>query len=243
MRSGYHQLRIREEDIPITTFRTRYGHYEFQVMPFGLTNAPAVFMELMNRLESVQFLGHVIDSKGVHVNPAKIETIKNWVAPTTLIEVWQFLGLVGYYQRFIEEGTEDFVVYCDTSLKGLEAVLMQRENVIAYASRQLKTNEENYTTHDLELGAMANVVADALSRKERVKTLHVRALVMTVPTNLPEQILNAQVEAMKEENVKAENLGRMIKKIFETRPDGTRCFDKRVWLPRFGGLKDLYMHC
>ncbi|GKB43923.1 putative reverse transcriptase domain-containing protein, partial [Tanacetum coccineum] len=286
MRSGYHQLRIREEDIPIT-------------------NALAVFMELMNReehgehlriilellkkeqlyakflkcdfwLESVQFLGHVIDSKGVHVNPAKIETIKNWVMPTTPIEVWQFLGLVGYYRRFIEEGTEDFVVYCDASLKGFEAVLMQREKVIAYASRQLKTNEENYMTHDLELGAMvfalrlwrhflygikcivytehkslqyildqkelnmrqrrwiellsdydceiryhlrkANVVADALSRKERVKPLRVRALVMTVSTNLPEQILNAQVEAMKEENVNAENLGRMIKKIFETRP-------------------------
>ncbi|GJY44508.1 putative reverse transcriptase domain-containing protein [Tanacetum coccineum] len=157
LRSGYHQLRIREEDIPITAFRTRYGHYEFQVMPFGLTNAPAVFMDLMNRvckpyldkfvivfiddiliysrnkeehgehlktilnllrseklyakfskcdfwLDSVQFLGHVIDSSGVHVDPAKIETIKkNWAAPTTPTEVRQFLGLAGYYRRFIKE--------------------------------------------------------------------------------------------------------------------------------------------
>ncbi|GJU76107.1 putative nucleotidyltransferase, ribonuclease H [Tanacetum coccineum] len=252
LRSGYHQLRIREEDIPITAFRTRYGHYEFQVMPFGLTNAPAVFMDLMNRvckpyldkfvivfiddiliysknkeehgehlktilnllrseklyakflkcdfwLDSMQFLGHVIDSSGVHVDPAKIEAIKNWAAPTTPTEVRQFLGLAGYYRRFIKEfsliskpltkltqknkpyvwgddeeeafqtlklklcsapilslpkGSEDFVVYCDASLKGFGAVLMQREKVIAYASRQLRKNEENYTTHDLELGAV-----------------------------------------------------------------------------------------
>ncbi|GJZ02504.1 putative reverse transcriptase domain-containing protein [Tanacetum coccineum] len=152
---GYHHLRIKEEDIPITTFRTRYGHFEFQVMPFGLTNAPAVFMDLMNRvckpyldkfvivfiddilvyskdeeehgkhlkiilkflkkerlyakfskcdfwLDSVQFLGHVIDRNGVHVDPAKIEAIKNWVAPTMPTEVRQFLGLDGYYRRFIE---------------------------------------------------------------------------------------------------------------------------------------------
>ncbi|GJS46857.1 putative reverse transcriptase domain-containing protein [Tanacetum coccineum] len=184
LRSGYHQLCIKEEDILITAFRTRYGHFEFQVMSFGLTNASAVFMDLMNRvckpyldkfiivfiddiliyskndeehekhlsiilellkeeklyakfskcdfwLDSVQFLGHVIDRSGVHVDPAKIEAIKT-----------------------LPEGAKDFVVYCDASLKGYGAVLMQRENVIAYASRQLKVHEENYTTHDLELGAV-----------------------------------------------------------------------------------------
>ncbi|GJW79602.1 putative reverse transcriptase domain-containing protein [Tanacetum coccineum] len=300
--SGYHQLRVREEDIPITAFRTRYGHYEFQVMPFGLTNAPAVFMDLMNRvckpyldkfvivfiddiliysknkeehgkhlktilnllrseklyakfskcdfwLDSVQFLGHVIDSSGVHVDPAKIEAIKNWAAPTTPTEVRQFLGLAGYYQRFIKEfsliskpltkltqknkpyvwgddeeeafqtlklklcsapilslpeGSEDFVVYCDASLKGFGAVLMQREKVIAYASRQLRKNEENYTTHDLELGA------------------------------------NAQVEACKEENIGTEGfLGKG--EPFEVRSDSTKCLKGRVWLPLFGGLRGLIM--
>ncbi|GJY50123.1 putative reverse transcriptase domain-containing protein [Tanacetum coccineum] len=147
----------------------------------------------------VQFLGHVINSQGIHVDPAKIEAVKNWASPTTPTEVRQFLGLAGYYRRFIKdfskiakslteltqknkkyiwgedqesafqllkqklyealilalpEGNDDFVVYCDASHQGLGAVLMQREKVIAYASRQLKPNEENYTTHDLELGAV-----------------------------------------------------------------------------------------
>ncbi|GJS60447.1 putative reverse transcriptase domain-containing protein [Tanacetum coccineum] len=197
LRSGYHQLRVRDEDVPKTAFRTRYGHYEFQVMPFGLTNAPAVFMDLMNWLSKVQFLGHAIDSEGIHVDPAKIESIKDWESPKTPTKIRQFLGLAGYYRRFIEgfskiakpmtkltqksvkfnwgekeetafqtlkqklcsapilalpEGSENFVVYCDASHKGLGAVLMQKEKVIAYASRQLKIHEKNYTTHDLELG-------------------------------------------------------------------------------------------
>ncbi|GJY99733.1 putative reverse transcriptase domain-containing protein [Tanacetum coccineum] len=294
LRSGYHQLRIKEEDIPITAFRTRYGHFEFQVMPFGLTNAPAVFMDLMNR-----FLGHVIDNKGVHVDPAKIEAIKNWAAPMTPTETLK-QKLCSAPILALPEGTEDFVVYCDASLKGYGAVLMQREKVIAYASRQLKTHEENYTTHDLELGAVvfalrlwrhylygtkcvvftdhkslqyilnqkelnmrqrrwiellsdydceiryhpgkANVVADALSQKERIKPLRVRALMMTVHNDLPKQILEAQKEAMKKKNVKAENLGRLIKQIFEFCPDGTRCFGNHVWLPRFGGLRDLIIY-
>ncbi|GKA57455.1 hypothetical protein Tco_0756643 [Tanacetum coccineum] len=104
LRSGYYQLRVREEDIPKITFRTRYGHYEFQVMPFGLTNALAVFMNLMNRLlkkeelyakflkcefwlSKVQFLGHVIDSEGIHVDLAKIESIKDWASPKTPTEI------------------------------------------------------------------------------------------------------------------------------------------------------------
>ncbi|GJX24283.1 putative reverse transcriptase domain-containing protein [Tanacetum coccineum] len=88
----------------------------------------------------------------------------------------------------------------------------------------------------------ANVVADALSQKERNKPLCVRALMMTVHNDLPKQIREAQEEAMKRENVKAENLGRLIKQIFEFCPDGTRCFGNHVWLPRFGGLRDLVMH-
>nr|GFC47241.1 hypothetical protein [Tanacetum cinerariifolium] len=75
--------RVREEDILKIAFRTRYGHYEFQVIPFGLINAPTVFMDLMNQLSKVKFLGHVIDSEGIHVDPAKSEAIKDWVSPKT----------------------------------------------------------------------------------------------------------------------------------------------------------------
>ncbi|GJV84376.1 putative reverse transcriptase domain-containing protein, partial [Tanacetum coccineum] len=95
---------------------------------------------------------------GIHVDPAKIETIKDWAPPKTPTEIRQFLGLAGYYQSAsilaLPEGNEDFVVYCDASHKGLGAVLMQREKVIAYASRQLKVHEKNYTTYDLELGSV-----------------------------------------------------------------------------------------
>ncbi|GJW50029.1 putative reverse transcriptase domain-containing protein [Tanacetum coccineum] len=403
LRSGYHQLRVREQDIPKTAFRTRYGHYEFQVMPFGLTNAPAVFMDLMNRvckpyldkfvivfiddiliyskdereheehlktilellkeeklyakfskcefwIPKVQFLGHVIDSRGIHVDPAKIESIKDWASPKTPTEIRQFLGLAGYYRRFIEgfskiaksmtkltqkgikfdwgekeenafqlikqklcsapilalpEGSEDFVVYCDASHKGLGAVLMQREKVIAYASRQLKVHEKNYTTHDLELGSVvfalkiwrhylygtrctvftdhkslqhildqkelnmrqrrwlellsdydcdiryhpgkANVVADALSRKERIEPLRVRALVMTIGLDLPKRILEAQIEAQKPENIVNEDVGGMIrrdipKERLEPRADGTLCLHSRSWIPCYGDLRSVIMH-
>ncbi|GJQ93539.1 putative reverse transcriptase domain-containing protein [Tanacetum coccineum] len=302
LRSGYHQLRVRNEDIPKNAFRT---------------------------------------SQGLHVDPAKIEAVKNWASPTTPTEIRQFLGLAGYYRRFIKDFSkiakslteltqknkkyiwgkdqetalqllkqklceapilelpkrnDDFVVYCDASLQGLGSLLMQREKVIAYASRQLKPHKENYTTHDLELGAVVfylklwryylygtkctvftdhkslqhildkkelnmrqrrwlelladydceiryhpgkeNVVADALSR---IKPLQVRSLVMTIYPKFPSQILQAQNEALKEENLKAENL-RGMNKAFEICPDGTRCIKNRSWLPLFGGLRDLIMH-
>ncbi|GKA99759.1 putative reverse transcriptase domain-containing protein, partial [Tanacetum coccineum] len=194
------------------------------------------------------------------------EAIKSWAALTTPTEVRQFLGLAVYYRSApilaLPEGTKDFMVYCDTYLKGYGAMLMQRKKVIAYASRQLKVHEENCTTHDLELGVVVfanrlwrhylygtkwiellsdfdcefryhpgkeNVVADALSQKERDKSLRVRALMMTVHNDLPKRIRKAQKEAMKKKYVRKENLGRLIKPIFEFRLDGTRCFGNRVW--------------
>ncbi|GKF36647.1 hypothetical protein Tco_0113405, partial [Tanacetum coccineum] len=125
LRLGYHQLRVREEDIPKMAFRTRYGHYEFQVMPFSLTNAPTnkkeheehlkAILELLKKeelytkfskcefwLPKVQFLSHVIDSQGIHVDPAKIKSIKDWASSKTPMKIRQSLGLTGYYRRFIE---------------------------------------------------------------------------------------------------------------------------------------------
>ncbi|GJX27268.1 putative reverse transcriptase domain-containing protein [Tanacetum coccineum] len=337
LRYGYHQLRVREEDIPKTAFRTRYGHYEFQVMLFGLTNALAsrkeheghlkLIMRLLKKeelyakfskcefsLSKVQFLGHVIDSEGIHVDPAKIESITDWAPMTKLTQksvkfdwgekaesAFQLLKqkLCSAPILALPKGSENFVVYCDASHKGLGAVLMQKEKVIAYASRQLKVHEKNYTIYDLELGAVVfalriwrhylygtkcvvftnhkslqhilnqkelnmrqrrwlellsdydykvryhpgkeNVVADALSRKERSKPLRVRALVMTIGLNLPKQILSAQSEARKEENFINEDLHGMINKL-EPRTDGTLCLNNRSWIPCFGDLRALIMH-
>nr|GEW92278.1 hypothetical protein [Tanacetum cinerariifolium] len=125
----------------------------------------------------------------------------------------------------LPEGTENFIVYCDASLKGFGAVLMQREKI------------ELLSDYDCE----GNVVSDALSKKDR-EPLRVRSLVITVHTNLPEKILEAQTEAMKEENEKAENLGTLLNPIFEIRSNGIRCFKGRIWLPLFGGIRDMIMH-
>ncbi|GJX69941.1 putative reverse transcriptase domain-containing protein [Tanacetum coccineum] len=105
-------------------------------------------------IPKVQFLGHMIDSKGIHVDPSNIESVKDWASPKSPTEIRQFLGLASVPILALPEGSEDFVVYCDALKKGLGAVLMKREKVTAYASRQLKKHEKNYRTHDLELGVV-----------------------------------------------------------------------------------------
>nr|GEV08671.1 hypothetical protein [Tanacetum cinerariifolium] len=215
LRFGYHQLHVREKDISITAFRTRYGHYEFQVMSFGLTNAPAVFMDLMNReklyakflkcefwLDSIKFLGHVINRQGVYVDPAKVEAIRSWTALKSLTEDKLYSAPI----LALPEGSEDFVVYCDASLKGYGAVLMQRE------------------------------------KEGEGKALRVRYLVLADHKYLMQQILEAQVESLKEGNVQKENLGRIQKQIFKIGTNGIRYHDKCIWLPLLGGLRDLIMH-
>ncbi|GKE86336.1 putative reverse transcriptase domain-containing protein, partial [Tanacetum coccineum] len=176
-------------------------------------------------LDSVQFLGHVINREGVHVDPSKIEDIKNWSTPSTPTEV---LGLAG----------TKCVVFTDH--KSLQYILDQME-----LNMRQRRWIELLSDYDCEIRyhpAKGNVVADALSRKEREKPIRDRALVMTVYLDLSERILKARTEAMKNKNVKAENLGRLLKPIFEIRSDGIRYFDKLIWLPLFGGLRDLIIH-
>ncbi|GKV02557.1 hypothetical protein SLEP1_g14986 [Rubroshorea leprosula] len=223
LRSGYHQLKIKPDDVPKTAFRTRYGHYEFLVMPFGLTNAPARFMDLRNRVFSqyldqfvVVFIDDILVYSSSHALHEKhlrtvLETLRSerlfakfkkyefWLDNVAFLKIRSFMGLAGYYRQFVGDFSriaqpmtrlirkdakfewtpeceesfltlkqklvtapvlalpihgEGFTIYSDASKKGLGCVLMQKDRVIAYASRQLKPYEENYPTHDLELATV-----------------------------------------------------------------------------------------
>nr|GEV27140.1 hypothetical protein [Tanacetum cinerariifolium] len=264
LRSGYHQLRVRDEDIPKTAFRTsKEEHANHLRIILELPRKEKLYAKFSKYdfwINIVQFLGHVINSQGIHVDPAKIEAVKNWVSPTTPLEVRPFLGLAGYYQRFIKDfskiakslteltqknkkyiwgenqesafqllkqklceapilalpkGNDDFVVYCDASHQDYDCD-------IRYHPRK------------------ENVVACALSRKERIKPLRVRSLVMTLQPKIPSQILKAQTEAIKEENIEDENL-RGTDKAFEVRPDGNRCIKNQSSDKMYQDLKKLYL--
>ncbi|GKC24802.1 putative reverse transcriptase domain-containing protein [Tanacetum coccineum] len=178
LRSGYHQLRVREEDIPKTAFRTRYGHYEFQVMPFGLTNTLTVFMDLMNQhaehlklilellkkeelyakfpkcefwLSKVQFLGHMSNSEGIQWDPKDVKFDWTKKAETAFQLLKQKLRSAPILA--LPEGSENFVVYCDASHKGLGAVLMQKDKVIASINANSRFCEKITLHMTLELGA------------------------------------------------------------------------------------------
>nr|GFB28632.1 putative reverse transcriptase domain-containing protein [Tanacetum cinerariifolium] len=214
-------------------------------MPFGLTNAPAVFMDLTNRackpyLDKlvIVFIDDIlIYSKNEKEHEEHLKAIlellkkEELYAKFSKCEFWipkvQFLGHV-----IDNQGSGDFIVYYDASNKGLGAVLMQREVVISYASRQLKIHEKNYTTHDLELGT----VLFALKIWRHYL-----------------QILNAQTEARKPENIKEEDVGGMLvknsrdpekvrKEKLEPRTDGTLCLNGRSWLPCYGDLQTVIIH-
>ncbi|GJV86410.1 putative reverse transcriptase domain-containing protein [Tanacetum coccineum] len=336
LRSGYHQLRVHEDDITKTTFRTRYGHFEFTVMPFGLTNAPAVFMNLMNRvyrpyldkfvivfiddiliysktqeehvehlrlvlgllkreklyakfskcefwLREVQFLRHVINGNEIHVDPSKIEAIaKSLTILTQKCKTFdwgeeQELAFQTLKDKLcnapvlaLPDGPEDFVVYCDASGIGLGCVLMQIGKGIANVRLALKIHEKNYTTHDLELGAVVfalkiwrhylygtksscvlndytvkfakpsckcNVVADAVSRKERVKPKRVRTMNMILQSSIKDRILTAQKEAVDESARLQKGLDKMIK----LRNDRALYYLDRIWVPLKGDVRTLIM--
>ncbi|GKD18591.1 putative reverse transcriptase domain-containing protein, partial [Tanacetum coccineum] len=240
LKSGYHQLRVSDEDIPKTTFRTRYGHYEFQVMPFGLTNAPAVFMDLMKRiveehaehfklilellkkeelyakfskcdfwLSKVQFLSHVIDSLAGYYRRfiygfSKIAKPMTKLTQKSVKFDWTKKAEVAFQllkQKLCSasilaspEGSENFVVYCDAFHKGLGVwCLLTDHKSLQHILYQKDLNMrqrrwlELLSDYDCEIRyhpGKPNVVADALSQKERIKPLRVQALVMTIGLNL-----------------------------------------------------------
>ncbi|GKB38629.1 putative reverse transcriptase domain-containing protein [Tanacetum coccineum] len=235
LRSGYHQLRIREEDIPITAFRTRYGHYEFQVMPFGLTNAPAVFMDLMNRVCKpyldkfvIVFIDDIlIYSKNKEEHGKHLKTILNLLRSEKLYAKFSKCDFWLDSVQFLGHGD-------DSSWSFI--VVLKIEAIKNWAAPDTPTEVHNFLVDRI---GKANVVADALSRKDK-EPIRVRALVVTVHNNLPEQIRSAQVEACKEENIGAEGF-RGEGEPFEVRSDGTKCLKGRVWLPLFGGLRGLIM--
>nr|GEW96189.1 putative reverse transcriptase domain-containing protein [Tanacetum cinerariifolium] len=304
LRSGYHQLRVREQDVPKTAFRTRYGHYEFQVMPFGLTNVPVVFMDLVNRvckpyldkfvivfiddiliysknekehkehlkailellkkeklyakfskyefwIPKVQFLGHVTDSQGIHVDPAKIESIKDWASSKTPTEIRQFLGLACYYRRFIEGFSKIAKSMTKLTHKGIKFDWGEKEENAFQLIKQKLCSAPILAlpegSEDFMVYCDASHKADTLSHKERTEPLRVRALVMTIVLDLPRKILKAQIEALKPENHKKEDVGGMIRKDIpkeklEPRADRTLCLNGRSWLPYYGEFRSVIMH-
>nr|GFA48695.1 putative reverse transcriptase domain-containing protein [Tanacetum cinerariifolium] len=308
LRSGYHQLRVMDEDIPKTAFRTRYGHYEFQVMPFGVTNVHAIFMDLMNRMYKpyldkfvIVFIDDILiysRNKEEHANHLRIimellrkeklfsKDFSKIVKSLTILTqkdkkfVWgedQEMAFQILKHKLCEapilallEGNDDFFVYCDASIQGavVFALKIWRHYlygtkcivVIDHKSLQHVLNQKELNMrqcrglellvyYDYEIRyhpGKENVIGNVLSRKRiikshRVKPLCVRSLIMTIHSNLPSQILEAQTEALKEENVQAENL-RGMEKAFEICTNGTRCIKNRSWLLLFGNLRNLIMH-
>ncbi|GJZ35829.1 putative reverse transcriptase domain-containing protein [Tanacetum coccineum] len=295
LRFGYHQLRVHEDDILKTAFRTHYGHFQFTIMPFGLTNALAVFKNLMNRvcrpyphkfvivfiddiliysktreehvehlrlvlelfkkeklyakfskcdfwLREVQFLRHVINGNRIYVDPSKIEAVKNWKAPRTPTEVRSFLGLVGYYRRFIEnfykiaKSLTILTQKCKTFDWGEEQKLAfqtLKDKLCNAPVLALPDEPKTLCDYDCEIRyhpGKVNVVADALSRKERVKPKRVRGMNMTLQSSIKDRILAAQKEAVDESARLQKGLDEMI----EQRSDGTLYYLDQIWVPLKG---------
>ncbi|GJT05133.1 putative reverse transcriptase domain-containing protein [Tanacetum coccineum] len=282
LRFGYHQLRVREEDIPKTAFRTRYGHFKFTVMPFGQTNAPAskdehgVYLKLILELLEKEKLFRKFSkcefwlqeiAKPLTLLTQKnktfdwgdeqenaFQTLKNMLCDAPILA--------------LPEGTDDFVVYCDASNQGFGCVLIE-EQVFAlktwrhylyetrsviytdhkslqhiFDQKELNMRQrrwiELFSDYDCEIRyhpGKANVVADALSRKEWLKPRRARAMSMTIHSSIKAKILEAQSEASKSVNAPAEMLKGLDKQL-ERKEDGGLYLAERIWVPAYGNFEN-----
>ncbi|GKB58512.1 putative reverse transcriptase domain-containing protein [Tanacetum coccineum] len=245
LRSGYHQLRVREEDIPKTAFRTRYGHFEFTIMPFGLTNAPAskeehevhlkLILELLEKeklfgnfskcefwLQEVRFLRHVVNNEGIHVNLSKIEAIKNWKPPKTPTEICSFLGLTLYYRRFI-------------------ANFPKISNPLTLLTKKVKKFEWGVKQENA-FQTLKDMLCDAL-----ILALPEGAYDFVVYCDALNQgfgcvlMQRHKSEAFKDVNTPAEMLQGLDKE-FERKEDGRLYFVERIRVPAYGNLRTLVMN-
>ncbi|GJT94371.1 putative reverse transcriptase domain-containing protein [Tanacetum coccineum] len=233
LRSGYHQLCVHEDDIPKTAFRTRYGHFKFTVMPFGLTNALAVFMDLMNReklyakfskcefrLQEVHFLGHLFNQSGIHVDPSKIEAVKNWKAPTTLLEVRSFLGLAGYYRRIIVNFSKIAKPLTSLTQKNQKHYLYGPKSVIYMDHKSLQ-----HIFNQKELNMHQRRWIKLFSDYECEIRYH------PVKYGVKEMIMVAQSETFKQENVLVERLHSLDQQM-ERKEDGRMKRDIAIYVSK-----------
>ncbi|KAG8474874.1 hypothetical protein CXB51_031596 [Gossypium anomalum] len=319
LRSGYHQLRVKEADIHKTTFRTRYGHYEFLVMPFGLTNALAVFMDLMNRvfqpfldrfvvifiddiliyseteakhdehlhivlqvlrekelyakfskcefwLREVTFLGHVVSAEGIKVDPRKIEAILEWKPPRSVSEIQSFLGLAGYYRRFVEGFSVMAAPLTKLIRKGVPFVWTEKQQEAFEKLKKVLTEApvliqpesgKDFTvysdaSHDYDCSieyhpGNANVVADALSRRavSNLRAMFARLSLYDDGTLLAElQVRLTWVDQIKEKQLKDESLVARFQQVKEgetsesgLNSEGVLCFRGRICVQKDSDLR------
>nr|GFA31594.1 hypothetical protein [Tanacetum cinerariifolium] len=257
LRSGYHQLRVREQDIPKTAFRTWYGHYEFQNEKeheeylkaiLGLLKEEkmyAMFLKCEVWILKVQFLGYVIESRGIHVDPAKIESIKDWASPKTPTEIRQFLGLAGYYQRFIEAFSKIAKSMTKLIQKGIKYDWGEKEE---NAFQLIKQKLCSAPILALPEGS-EDFVKDLNMRKRRwlelLSDYDYDIRYHPGKANVVADALSPQIEALKPDNLEKEDVGGMIrtdipKERLEPRADGTLCLNDMSSEKMYQDVKKLY---